>query len=93
MSWILNVFGKKDGKISKTAIFLSLATFLLLLIWPFQALFAGVTLFGFWIVPEFSAGAATAVMGILSSLYVLNHKWRGNSNSSTIKREDDSNDN
>ena len=37
----------------------------------------GVTFFGWWTVPAFSSGAATAVMGILSATYVINHKWQG----------------
>ncbi len=75
-SWIVNTFFKKDGKISKTSIFLSWGTVTLLLLYPFQALFGGIAL-GWWVVPTFSVSAATAVMGILSTLYVANHRLNG----------------
>ena len=75
MKRLSQIFFTKRGEISKTAIFLSLATFILLFLWPFQSLFAGMTFFGWFIVPEFSAGAATAVMGSLAALYAVNHGW------------------
>jgi len=66
-------FCYKHGQLSKTAIFLSLATLILLFLWVFQSLFAGVTFLGWWIVPAFSSGAAASVMGVLASLYLVNH--------------------
>lgn len=63
----------KNGKLSKTAIILSVATFIVLGLYIFQSLFGGVTLLGWWLVPEFSPGAATSIMGVLATLYVANH--------------------
>jgi hypothetical protein len=63
----------KNGQFSKTAFFLSLATVILLFLWPFQSLFAGTTLLGWWVIPEFSSSAATAVIGCLATLYLFNH--------------------
>jgi hypothetical protein len=77
MRKVFELFAKKDGKFSKTAVFLSLGVFVLLFLWPFQCLFGGVAL-GWWVVPPFSIGAATAVMSILSTLYVANHRLTGN---------------
>jgi len=72
------IFFYKDGKVSKTAIFLSLGTFLLLLLWPFQALFAGTEFFDWWTIPEFNVTAGITVLFTLSALYVANHKIPGN---------------
>jgi len=69
---LLKVFFYKDGKISKTSVFLSLFSFALLIMWIFQSLFVGVTLLGWWLVPEFNVGAAAAVMSIFSALYIVN---------------------
>jgi hypothetical protein len=69
----------KDGQFSKTALFLSLATIILLLMWPFQCLFVGVTLFGWWTIPPFSTEAAASVITILSGLYLVNHGWANKS--------------
>ena len=65
---IYEAFCYKHGQLSKTAIFLSLATLLLLGMWGFQSLFVGVVFFGWWTVPAFSPGAATSVMATLSAL-------------------------
>jgi len=70
---VFEAFCYKRGQLSKTAIFLSLATLILLALWTFQSLFAGVVFFTWWTVPEFSAGAATSVMATLSALYLVNH--------------------
>jgi len=70
---LLSVFVTKDGQVSKTAIFLSLATFLMLFLWGFQSLFEGVELVDGWTVPAFSPGSATSVMGTLAALYLVNH--------------------
>jgi hypothetical protein len=67
-----NAFFYKDGKLSKTSIFLSLFSLTLLAMWIFQGLFVGVTLLGWWLVPEFNIGAAVAVMSIFSALYIVN---------------------
>jgi len=75
MNKLLDIFIKKNNSISKTAIFLSLATFILLILWPFQALFVGTNFFGWWVIPEFSASAATSVLGTLAALYAVNHGW------------------
>jgi len=80
---LVKTFFYKDNKLSKTAIFLTFATLILLLLWPFQALFVGVEFFGWWTIPAFSAGAATSVMGILSTLYVVNHNWRSEQSAPT----------
>ncbi len=69
------IFFYKNGEISKTAIFLSIATFITLLLWPFQALFAGTVFFSWWTVPAFSASAAVSVLGSLGALYAVNHGW------------------
>lgn len=74
----VEIFFYKDGKISKTSIFLSFATFILLLLWPFQCLFVGTTFFNeWWTVPEFNVSAGVTVLFTLSALYVANHKLRG----------------
>ena len=65
----------KEGKISKTAIFLSLATFIILFLWLFQSLFAGTEFFGWWTIPEFSSSAGVSVLGSLAALYAVNHGW------------------
>ena len=70
----IDVFIKKNGEVSKTAIFLSIATILLLILWPFQSLFAG-TEFGWWTIPDFNAAAAATVLGSLAALYTVNHGW------------------
>jgi len=75
MKSLIKTFFYKNNSISKTAIFLSLATFILLILWPFQALFVGVNFFGWWVIPEFSASAATSVLGTLAALYAVNHGW------------------
>ena len=77
---IWRIFAFKNGKISKTAIILSVTTFLILSLWVFQSLFAGVTFFGWWLIPEFNTMAASGIEAIVSSLYILNHSNR-------IKRE------
>lgn len=70
---LYEAFAIKGGKISRTAIFLSLFSIALLGLWIFQSLFVGVEFFGWWTIPEFNTGAATAVMTIFSALYVVNH--------------------
>lgn len=70
----VRVFATKDGEYSKTAVFLSLGLFLLLVMWAFQSLFAGVVFLGWWTVPEFSVGTATSVVATLYTGYLINHK-------------------
>ncbi len=70
---MLDAFFMKNGRVSKTAIFLSLYSFCLLVMWVFQSLFVGTQFWDWWTVPEFSVGAATAVMTIFSGLYIFNH--------------------
>lgn len=65
-------FFYRNGQFSKTAVFLSVAVTLTLLMWPFQSLFVGTT-FWYWTVPPFNSEAALAVIGVISSLYVANH--------------------
>ncbi len=62
----------KDGKLSKTSIFLSLFSLTVLALWIFQSLFVGVVLFGWWTIPAFNIGAAVSVMTIYSALYIVN---------------------
>jgi CHASE2 domain-containing sensor protein len=66
-----DIFFKKNGQYSKTAIFLSLATIILLILWPIQSLCVGLVIYG-WTIPAFNSGSAGAVMTILSTLYVVN---------------------
>ncbi|PIZ58618.1 hypothetical protein COY23_00280 [bacterium (Candidatus Torokbacteria) CG_4_10_14_0_2_um_filter_35_8] len=73
---VWRIFAFKNGKISKTAIILSITTFLILSLWVFQSLFAGVTFFGWWLIPKFNTMAASGIEAIVSSLYVLNHSNR-----------------
>ena len=72
------IFFYKNGQISKTAIFLSIATFILLALWLFQSLFAGVEFGGWWTVPRFDPSAGVTILFTLSALYVANHKLPGN---------------
>ena len=71
---ICRTFFYKNDSLSKTAIFLSCATAIVLLLYFFQSLFAG-TEFGWWTVPEFNAAAAATVLGSLAALYTVNHGW------------------
>lgn len=75
MKTFIRAFFYKNGEFSKTAVFLTAATFILLALWPFQALFAGTELLGWWTVPEFNATAAMTVLFGLGSLYAVNHGW------------------
>ncbi len=77
MKKLVRTFFYKDGKISKTSIFLTIATFLTLLLWPFQALFVGAEFGGWWTVPAFDATSAVTILFTLSTLYVANHKLTG----------------
>jgi len=70
---IIKAFIFKDGEVSKTAILLSIAGLVLVTLWPFQSLFAGVCFFGWWTIPVFDPGAAASVITTLSGLYLLNH--------------------
>lgn len=71
------IFFYKNGQMSKTAIFLSIATFVLLLLWIFQSLFAGTEFGGWWTIPDFNASAGVTILFTLSALYVANHKLPG----------------
>jgi len=73
---IIKAFFYKDGKISKTAIILTLATFIVLGLYTFQSLFAGSQFGsnGWWTVPEFNVSAGVTILFTLSALYVANHK-------------------
>jgi hypothetical protein len=73
MNKIIEVFIKKDKEISKTSIFLSIATLILLILWPLQSLLVGST-FGWWVVPAFDVKTGVTVLFTLSALYVANHK-------------------
>jgi len=72
---ILNFFITKDGKKSKSAFFLSAATFISFTLWFIQSLFAGMTLWGY-VVPEFNHIATIGMLVAVSSLYLVNHKVR-----------------
>jgi hypothetical protein len=84
-SKLIKFFSYKSGKPSKTAFFLSLSTFMLLFLFVFQGLFAGVTLLGWWLVPEFNVAAATTVFGIMSALSCVNHSSLVEGNNITPK--------
>lgn len=73
----LEIFFKKDGQWSKTAIILSVATFIVLFLYTFQSLLEGTKLFDSWVVPEFSPDAAFTILVTLASLYVANHRLTG----------------
>jgi hypothetical protein len=70
---IAYAFFYKNGKVSKTAIILTLASLSLIGLWVFQSLFSGTVFAGWWTIPEFDAGSATAVMGTVVTLYCVNH--------------------
>lgn len=69
---IVKAFVMKDGEISKTAILLSLVGLSVVFIYFVESLFCGLNLWG-WVIPEFDAMDATAVIGTISTLYVMNH--------------------
>ena len=74
---VIKAFFYKDGEFSKTASFLTLATFILLGLWVFQSLFAGNEFGGWWTLPEFNVSAGVTILFTLSALYVANHKLPG----------------
>lgn len=75
----------KNGKWSKSALFLSSATILVLLLYGFQSLFCGVEFFGWWEIPEFNSQAAGTVLGALAALYVVNHGWVNKDKGPTVE--------
>jgi hypothetical protein len=69
---LIRTFFYRDNVLSKTAIFLTWATVLVLILWPFQELFQGHSIYG-WVIPPFNPASAASVTSILSFLYLLNH--------------------
>ena len=73
-------FGRKDGKFSKTASIHSVAWFLVLTLYTLQSVLQGAVIKTSWLtyaVPEFSAAAASVILGLVSTTYVSNNYLKG----------------
>lgn len=69
----------REGKRSKTALWLTIYLAGGFILWLTLSLFAGNTLFGWWYVPEFNETAFAAVGSVVGGLYFANHnltKWK-----------------
>lgn len=73
---LIETFFHKENKLSKTAIILSVTTFIVLGLYLFQSLFSGSEFFGWWTVPGFDPSAGVTILFAVSTLYVANHKLR-----------------
>jgi hypothetical protein len=69
----VRAFFFKNNSLSKTAVFLTIATAIILGLYTFTGLFAGATLLGWWVVPAFDSGAACALLTVLSGVYVASN--------------------
>lgn len=89
---LVKKFSYKDGEWSKTAFWLSVATAVGIFLWLFQSLFVGLVIYG-WTVPAFEWQATIAMMTVISTLYVTNHKIKAKVSNGSVELEQVNNQN
>ncbi len=85
---IIRPFFYKNGVFSKTAFFLTIATVIVLCLYPFQTLFVGTVFAGWWTVPAFNVSAGVTILFTLATLYVTNHNRRLNGKPEVVTPEE-----